>query len=116
MIVFRKINENDLEMIMRWRIKPEVTRYMVTDLVFDMDKQYAWYRDFVQIHSRPRHWIIRYNDIDIGVLSLDNYEENLQTSWGYYLSDKKYWVLGGLIPAYFYNYKKNNLELNLKKN
>ena len=30
-VALRKINEEDLEQIMRWRMDPEITRYMNTD-------------------------------------------------------------------------------------
>ena len=39
MISFRKISKNDLPLILRWRTDPEVTRYMSTDIEFDLEKQ-----------------------------------------------------------------------------
>ena len=35
---------------------------------------------------------------------MENYIEKVKTSWGYYMGEKKYWHIGGLISAYFYNY------------
>ncbi len=38
-LVLRKISENDLEMIMKWRMMPEVTKYMYTDPQLTIDGQ-----------------------------------------------------------------------------
>ena len=42
MISFRKISENDLLMILGWRTNPEVTRYMSTDIEYNLEKQINW--------------------------------------------------------------------------
>src|SRR4051812_42073253 len=116
MIRFRKIIENDLEMILRWRTKPEVTRYMNTDIQFDMDKQRRWYEDVVRKQSPAGHWIICQDDRPIGLLSLADYDRGRQqSSWGYYLGELDAWLLGGLIPPYFYNYMFFQRDLSLKK-
>ena len=40
----RKIKEEDLEMIMNWRMSPEVTKYMTTDPKLTLDGQKKWLR------------------------------------------------------------------------
>tara|TARA_B000000475_G_C15995931_1_gene446920 strand:+ start:629 stop:1171 length:543 start_codon:yes stop_codon:yes gene_type:complete len=104
MISFKKIKKDNLNLIMSWRIKPNITKFMMTDLVFDMQKQNEWFNESVKVYYPPRHWIIRFNGINIGLLSLEEYLENHSTSWGFYLGNENYSFLGGLIPAYFYNY------------
>ena len=48
MLKLRKINESDLNLIMEWRMKPEVTRFMYTDPVLTIEHQKAWFREVVQ--------------------------------------------------------------------
>lgn len=105
MIRFRKILENDLEMIMRWRTKAEVTRYMKTDLEYDLKKQRGWYENVVKKQSTVGHWVICQDKRPIGVLSLAEYDRaRQQTSWGYYLGELDSWHVGAFVPVYFYNY------------
>ena len=116
MINFRKISENDLSLILRWRTDPNVTRYMSTDIEFDLEKQFKWYNEVVRICSPTEHWIISLNDKPIGLLNLENYDPaNQQTSWGYYIGDLESRIIGGLIPAYFYNYMFLHRDASLNK-
>ena len=96
-------------MILRWRTDPRVTRYMSTDIEFDLEKQIHWY-------NKAEHWIISHNDKPVGVLNLENYDSTLrQTSWGYYIGEWESRIIGGLIPAYFYNYMFFHRDNLLKK-
>lgn len=116
MIVFRKLVEADLDMVLRWRTMPEITQYMTTDIEFDIESQRTWYQKVVQIHSPTQHWIICHNHHPIGVVSLANYDcESGQTSFGYYLGELNSWSLGGVVPPYFYNYMFFKRDLHLKK-
>ena len=116
MINFRKITEDDLTLILRWRTDPEVTRYMSTDIEFDLEKQTNWYNQIVCTRSPAEHWIISHNERPVGVLILEKYNSILQqTSWGYYIGEMESRVIGGLIPAYFYNYMFFNRSPSLKK-
>ena len=105
MISFRKVTEGDLEMILCWRTKPEVTRYMTSDIDFDLEKQRRWYEDVVCKRSPPEHWVILQDEQPIGLLNLAEYDQVAQqTSWGFYIGEVDSWRVGGLIPVYFYNY------------
>lgn len=39
---FRPLAADDAEMILRWRTDPEITRFMVTDVEYDVEKQRQW--------------------------------------------------------------------------
>jgi UDP-4-amino-4,6-dideoxy-N-acetyl-beta-L-altrosamine N-acetyltransferase len=105
MINFRKVSKDDLPMILRWRTDPEITRYFSTDIEYNLEKQVSWYKQFVRSRYPLEHWIICHNGKPIGFLQLEDYKPEIQqTSWGYYIGELKYKILGGLIPAYFYNY------------
>jgi UDP-4-amino-4,6-dideoxy-N-acetyl-beta-L-altrosamine N-acetyltransferase len=116
MISFKKIRKLDLEIILNWRISPDVSRFMKTDIENNLAKQLEWYEKFVKIHQPPRHWIINFYDRQIGYISLEEYDEvSHETSWGFYIGELDAWNIGGVVPAYFYNYIFLKRNLNLKK-
>lgn len=41
-VTLRKVTEGDLEQIMRWRMDPEITRYMNTDPKLTLEGQKKW--------------------------------------------------------------------------
>ncbi|MCP4703795.1 MAG: UDP-4-amino-4,6-dideoxy-N-acetyl-beta-L-altrosamine N-acetyltransferase [candidate division Zixibacteria bacterium] len=84
-LVFRKIEEEDLEMILQWRTMPEVSSYMYTDFVPSMDDQKKWYK---RISDDPtmKYWIVTVDGEDIGVVNLIEIDKhNSRCSWGFYL-------------------------------
>ena len=54
-----------------------------------------------------------------GLYKMEGFEKTkwkkVKTSWGYYIGEKKYWHIGGLISAYFYNYIFFKRDKHLKK-
>jgi RimJ/RimL family protein N-acetyltransferase len=65
---FRNPRIDDAEMLLDWRTRPEITRYMFTDLDPDLERQRNWLRacetreDFV-------HFVIEWQDRPVGYLS-----------------------------------------------
>ena len=88
MLVLRKIRKDDLETIMRWRMDPEVTRYMYTDPRLTLEGQMAWF-ERISGDETSRYWIIRYDGVDVGLLSFSGIDAtNLRCSWAYYIGDQ----------------------------
>jgi RimJ/RimL family protein N-acetyltransferase len=82
---FRTPQMTDAEMLLDWRTRPEITRYMFTDLEPDLDRQRDWLRacnartDFV-------HFIIEWRDRPVGYLSFAEIDRiNLRCVPGIYL-------------------------------
>ena len=50
MIKLRRINDGDLELIMNWRMRPDITRFMNTDPVLTLEGQRKWLR---RVESDP---------------------------------------------------------------
>ena len=99
MIHFRKLVEADLEMVLRWRTTPEITRHMTTDVEYNLGTHWTWYQAVVQIHIPTRYWIICHDSKPIGVFSLATYDNQPDlTSVGYYLGDLNAWSLGAIMP------------------
>ena len=59
----------DQEMVMNWRMLPEITKYMNTDPVLDIKKQKSWF-ETQQKDDSCFHWIIEVDNIPIGVTSI----------------------------------------------
>lgn len=85
----RKISEDDLEMIMNWRMSETVTRYMNTNPRLTLEGQKKWFASQEQ-NDTAKYWIIEVDGVPAGVINLaDINRENGTTSWGYYVGEEK---------------------------
>ncbi|MFC1499689.1 UDP-4-amino-4,6-dideoxy-N-acetyl-beta-L-altrosamine N-acetyltransferase [Candidatus Zixiibacteriota bacterium] len=85
-LLFRKISEDDLAMILAWRTMPEVSDYMYTDPAQDIEKQHEW---FQQISADPDRldWVINVDEEDVGLVSIVRIDRhNQRCEWAYYLA------------------------------
>jgi UDP-4-amino-4,6-dideoxy-N-acetyl-beta-L-altrosamine N-acetyltransferase len=112
-IRFEKLQEKHLEMVLKWRVQPDVTRYMATDIEYDTGKQKQWFQTISNDES-SQYWVITYKAIPVGLIALvDTNWAHRYTNWTYYIGEEKYRLaLGSIIPLYFYNYIFNDLKLN----
>ncbi len=67
--VLRPMRLEDQEMVMNWRMQPEITRYMNTDPVLDIEKQKAWFLRQQQDETSYQ-WIVENDGEPIGVTSI----------------------------------------------
>jgi UDP-4-amino-4,6-dideoxy-N-acetyl-beta-L-altrosamine N-acetyltransferase len=104
MIRFLKLKDEHLEMVMRWRVKPSVTQFMITDVVYSLENQRKWFGK-VQKDTTCSYWVIIYGDIPIGLINLAEIDRtNRRCSAGYYIGENDYMNIGAMIPPYLYNY------------
>lgn len=85
MISFRPLQRQDKEMIRLWRNLPQVRRCMLTDHVIGPEEHAAW---FERIFDNPRfrHWIIRCEEENAGLLYLYDIDTcNRRCYWGFYV-------------------------------
>lgn len=111
---FLEIEEKHLEMIRKWRNSPEVSKYMYSDNIISQEDQKKW---FQKIKNDPtsRHWLINFEGINIGVVSLTNISFTLNScSWGFYLgeSDLRGKGIGKKMMAGICEYVFEELKLN----
>ncbi|HIW34699.1 MAG TPA: GNAT family N-acetyltransferase [Candidatus Paenibacillus intestinavium] len=59
MLTFRKITEDDLELILEWRTSEHVTKYMYTDIDKNIDNQRRWF-DRISNDSTQCYWMIHH--------------------------------------------------------
>lgn len=104
MIRFIKLKKEHLKTVMDWRMKSEVSEYMITDIEDNLETQYLWYEK-VTSDDTYRYWIILCHNIPIGLINLAQIDRvHLRCTAGYYLGETKYRPLGAMIPLYLYNY------------
>lgn len=109
MISFREIVIDDAKKILDWRTSERVTRFMNSDMNYDVDAQKRW---LDESFNKPSyyHWIIQYDGKDVGLLNFVDWNPvNQTTSWGFYIGEESALGVGGLVPPYFYNFAFNKL-------
>lgn len=88
-ISLRTINEDDLEMIMIWRMSDDVTKFMNTNPKLTIDSQRKWLKS-IQDNERVRNWIVEIDGEPAGLICLiDINWKDKNTSWGYYIGEKR---------------------------
>ena len=80
----RQIKEEDLEMIMNWRMLPEITRYMNTDPELTIEGQRKWFEK-IKKSEKEFDWILEVDGVPAGVVSLSGYDST-QVHTGVYIA------------------------------
>lgn len=82
-----RLSEEHLELVMNWRMRPDITKYMNTDPKLTLDMQKNWY-DKIKDDDTQIHWVILMDEKPIGVLNIvDIDRKNSKCSWGYYVAE-----------------------------
>lgn len=89
MTILRPIKEDELEMIMNWRMMPEITKYMYTDPQLTIEGQREWYHS-LQKRKDMIAFVIEVDDIPSGILNITDIDYvNKRCTWGYYVAVKE---------------------------
>lgn len=110
----RKIRKEQLEMIMKWRIKPNITCNLYTDPVLTLEIQKKWFKK-INNDSSLRYWIIHYEDTPIGLLWLYGIDQvNKRCEWGYFIGEDDFRGRGlaRTLECNIYDYVFNVMNLN----
>jgi hypothetical protein len=111
---FKRIHENDLELIMKWRTLPEVTKYMYTDPNLTLDDQVNWFKK-IKKDQKVSYWLIEFNGKKVGVVNFYDIDlKNHRAFWAYYIGDftTRGKGLGRIIECNIYDYAFYKLGLN----
>lgn len=114
MTILRPIKENELEMIMNWRMQPDITKYMYTDPILTIDMQKEW---FESLKSRDDiiPFMIEVDGVPAGILSITDIDRvNRRCTWGYYVAvkEKRSLPLAMALEWNLYDYVFDTLDLN----
>lgn len=110
---FRKIKESDLEILRRWRMLPEVTRYLFSDPVLTTEGQKQWYNSMKE-KGNSLYWIFSFGEVDIGYGILKDIDEkNRRAAPMVYIGEMDYRGkgLGKVMLATLENYAFEHLHL-----
>ncbi|WP_295067024.1 UDP-4-amino-4,6-dideoxy-N-acetyl-beta-L-altrosamine N-acetyltransferase [Ruminococcus sp.] len=87
-VIMTRLQESDLEMVMDWRMRPYITKFMNTDPILTLDKQKKWFES-IKDRDNQINWIIRFDDRPIGLINVFDIDRiNSRCSWGYYIAEK----------------------------
>lgn len=88
-VILRKIRKDDLELIMKWRMLPEITRYMNTDPVLTIEGQMKWLEK-ISDSKTDFYWMVEVDKVPSGIASLVNWDLSSKSiHTGVYIAEKK---------------------------
>lgn len=86
-VCMKRLREDNLEMVMNWRMMPHVTKYLNTDPVLTIEGQKKWFSK-VKNDDTQIIWVINVDDKPVGVIQLMDIDKtNSRCSWGYYIAE-----------------------------
>lgn len=105
------IEECHLKQILDWRTSELVTRYMYTDIEYDLEKQKKWLQA-IRHDQNGRYWVMSNRDTLIGFISITSIDfTHKRAYWNFYIGEPKYSMIAGFLGAYMYNYAFHELGL-----
>lgn len=112
MIKLVKLEEKHLQIVLDWRVKPEVAQFMLTHVEYDLDKQKEWFKK-ISIDKSVAYWIIEYLGKPIGLINLAAIDRSAKKcSAGYYIGEMEYCQLSAFVLPYLYNFVFKVLKFN----
>ncbi len=88
-ITLRPITRDDLADIMRWRMDPDITRFMNTNPKLTMEGQLKWLAS-VSVNPDVAYWLIEVDGEGAGVINLTGLTDpSGNLGWGYYMGEKR---------------------------
>jgi len=111
-ISFREVMLEDAELILQWRTKGRITRFMQTDIAHDLDAQKQW---ISRCYDKENyyHWILQFDDEPAGLINIADYRRSKNvTSWGVYIGSDDWVGYGGFVPPYFHRWAFQSLGVN----
>ena len=111
MIKLIKLEKIHLELVMNWRMKKEVTKYMFTDPILTMEKQVDWFKNI----KNELYWIIEKENQPIGLINIVNINVNDKSCYcGHYIGEEGYRGIGigKNVECNIYDYIFETLKLN----
>lgn len=109
----REIVEGDLPLIMRWRMDPDITKWMNTDPTLTLEGQREWLSR-IRSDETVQYWMIEVDGSPAGVLNLADIDlKKGEARWGYYIgnSQLRSMQLAVSVELSLYNYCFEELGL-----
>lgn len=89
-IVLKKIEKDDLELLRKWRMQENVTKYMLTDPTITLKSQVEWFNKILKDDSR-QDYVIVVNGVRVGYYGITNIDKELKScEVGFYIGEEAY--------------------------
>jgi UDP-2,4-diacetamido-2,4,6-trideoxy-beta-L-altropyranose hydrolase/UDP-4-amino-4,6-dideoxy-N-acetyl-beta-L-altrosamine N-acetyltransferase len=89
-VSLKLLTEKEIELLMEWRMRPDITRYMNTDPVLTLEGQLAWL-DKIKTDPSRRDWIVYIEETPIGYVNLTDIDMvNGRCGWGWFLAGQEH--------------------------
>lgn len=106
-----QIQEQHLKQILDWRTSEEITKYMYTDIEYNLENQKRWWEK-IRNDKNGYYWMIEYKNELIGYISITNIDwQHKRGYWNFYIGNMKYSMLAGFLGFYVYNFAFQKLGL-----
>lgn len=113
--ILRPMRMEDQELVMNWRMQPDITRFMNTDPVLDIEKQQRWFEKRT-LDDTCYDWIIEVDGEPIGVTSISMIDkQNLTCTRGTYIGVKEKRSFELMVSIYASQFDFIFYELGLNK-
>ena len=109
-----KLSDEHLEKIMKWRMLPEVTKYMYTDPNITIKQQKSWFEQ-ISNDASVIYWVICVDANPVGLLNLYDIDlANSRCAWAYYIGqpETRGKGIGTILECNIYDYVFIKLGLN----
>lgn len=113
-VELRRLTENELELIMNWRMREDISQSMFTSEKLTLEGQKKWYEKIKNDPSQIR-WVIYIDDVPVGSIYLYDIDySNKRCASGWFVAEKEYRSLELAIALQhnLYDYVFENLKLN----
>lgn len=87
MITCTTIKREEIGMLSEWLMSKNAQEFLAYDAQMSLAGQFKWF-EHMKNEEFPTHWIIRRDDVPIGLLAvIDINLENKRCAWSYYMHD-----------------------------
>lgn len=112
MLKYISLKEEHSKLIFSWRMRPHVTKFMLTNLDDDVEKHKKWIKSKID-NQNCKYWLISYDNIKVGLVNLSDIDYvNKRCTVGYYIGEKEFMGLGAMFLPLVYDYIFYKLKLN----
>lgn len=110
--ILRKMQESDLELVLKWRNSPEIRKNMYYHGAIGWETHVNWFKRVKKDHSF-KHFIFEYKGIPSGVISFSQIDhDNKRASWAFYSGRLDVKGLGTQMELIALEYAFEMLKLN----
>lgn len=88
----RKVKETDLQLLMDWRMRPDITKYLNSNPSLTMEDQKNWFAKIKMEENKGKdrnsfYWVLEVDDEPVGLVSLVSYDrQNKKIHTGGYIA------------------------------